>query len=76
MFVQRPAELRKDMLNRARLQSIAGVQVYVPIPFVHFHPSVAHEGGKRHFSVRSGRFDGQRMDFVSFHVADYVSGKG
>jgi len=80
LFIQANTDLKLDYLNRVRMNTIKGTQVFSPIPFTEFNPTIVY----RNISLRkpaleihknSGRFDTFNMRHVSFYFADYLSAR-
>lgn len=71
--------LSGDFLNRVRLTTIAGWQVYFPMPFVQYHPKVIYRILPRpdEFDVKRqlGHFDRHSTEFAAFYVMDYMSAR-
>lgn len=80
-------ELRLEYLNRVRMNTIHGTQVFSPIPFTQFHPNLAV--GYKNFRKEEptfkapvieikngqGRFDQENFDHISFYVFDYLTSR-
>jgi hypothetical protein len=75
--------INDDFLNRVRMNTIPNSQVYSPIPFVEYIPSVAYYMTKRKYKVPkeleinkvSGYFNSEEYEIISFYYGDYISGK-
>lgn len=69
---------RTDFLNRVRMNTIQGFQVYAPIGFQLYPCNWAHfckECDTCDISQSSGYFDRQNHDVIAFYSRDYVQGK-
>ncbi|XP_014204721.1 chondroitin sulfate synthase 2 isoform X2 [Copidosoma floridanum] len=70
-------EIKVEFLNRVRMNTINQWQVFSPIPFVQYNPSIIQYGEKNHvmFDIihSNGRFDEYNYDFVSFYARDYAT---
>lgn len=76
------AELYPDVLNRIRINTISGWQVYSPIPFSEFNPEVSlpgvsprKSGEALNISTNLGFYDQHDTWHISFYAADYLNGK-
>eukprot|EP00092_Neocalanus_flemingeri_P016071 GFUD01017395.1.p1 GENE.GFUD01017395.1~~GFUD01017395.1.p1 ORF type:complete len:741 (-),score=176.09 GFUD01017395.1:98-2320(-) len=72
-------EIRSDYFNRVRMNTILGKQVFCPIPFVEYHPSIVY-GKKRpsaslSFNTSLGHFDTLNLNHLSFYKSDYVQAR-
>ncbi|XP_055937723.1 chondroitin sulfate synthase 2-like [Argiope bruennichi] len=70
-------EVRPDYINRVRMNTILKTQVFFPIPFRQYHPSLAYN----HITVPDnvevkkdlGHFDTDSFEHASFYLADYLA---
>lgn len=67
------AEFSPDFLNRVRMNTIAGVQAFSPIPFRRFHPTVT--GAAPSIHKTSGRFDAEEYGYASFYGKDWIAAR-
>ncbi|XP_065565321.1 chondroitin sulfate synthase 2-like [Artemia franciscana] len=72
-------EIYSDFLNRVRMNTIAGMQVFSPIPFSEYNPLVAYRNGDRpvelDVTTAHGFYNEHSYDHISFYVADYVASR-
>ena len=72
--------LKDEFLNRVRMNTILNWQVFSPIPFLEYNPSVylrkSKAEARREFDVSktSGYFESNMLRYISFYAADYVIG--
>ncbi|TDG41640.1 hypothetical protein AWZ03_011938 [Drosophila navojoa] len=69
---------RTDFLNRVRMNTIQGFQVYAPIGFQLYPCNWAHfckECDTCDISQSSGYFDRQNQDVIAFYSRDYVQAR-
>ncbi|KAK6627535.1 hypothetical protein RUM44_010013 [Polyplax serrata] len=69
-------EIRQDYLNRVRMNTIKDSQVFSPIPFSEFHPSVVYSDElirpkEMDINKNYGHYDTLNNDHISFYVKDY-----
>ncbi|GIY99687.1 chondroitin sulfate synthase 2 [Caerostris extrusa] len=72
-------EVRPDYINRVRMNTILKTQVFFPIPFRQYHPSLAYN----HITVPDnvevkkdlGHFDTDSFEHASFYLADYLAAR-
>ena len=69
-------EMKSDYFNRVRMNTIQSKQVFCPIPFTEYHPSIVY-GDKRPpaalvFNTSIGHFDPHNYGHVSFYKSDYL----
>ncbi|XP_013778631.1 chondroitin sulfate synthase 2-like [Limulus polyphemus] len=69
-------EIRTDYLNRVRMNTILGFQVFFPIPFVQYHPKVQGTTSKN-FEIKKdlGHFDIHSYQSMSFYISDYIAAR-
>lgn len=72
-------EIRSEYLNRVRMNTIAGWQVFFPIPFIQYHPAVVPpKDGTTHDTTEiikdNGHFDAHLFDHFAFYNSDYQTG--
>ena len=70
-------ELKPDFLNRVRMNSIQGRQIFCPIPFSSFHPKVVRWISRtvKKPTGSSGHFDQGNRNHASFFVSDFENAK-
>lgn len=72
-------EIYPDLLNRVRINTISGWQLFSPMPFAEFNPDVSFPGLTRqevlNVSTNQGFYDIHDTQHISFYVADYLNGK-
>jgi len=74
-------EMYPDVLNRVRINTISGWQLYSPIPFSEFNPEVSlaglpprKSGEILNISTNVGFYDMHDTWHISFYAADYLNG--
>lgn len=73
------AEVRPDFLNRVRLHTIRGYQIFSPIPFSKFNPKLTQMPTQPPaFEVHKslGHFDRHNYDVAGFYGSDYLVKRG
>lgn len=69
--------IHADFLNRVRINTISGWQLFSPIPFAEYNPDVV-AGGKRveelNITTNLGFYDVHHIFQISFYMADYLNG--
>lgn len=72
------AELYPEVLNRVRINTISGWQVFSAIPFSEYNPAVSFMGMPRNemlnISTNQGFYDMFDSQHISFYMADYLNG--
>ncbi|XP_056440131.1 chondroitin sulfate glucuronyltransferase [Gadus chalcogrammus] len=74
-------EINGDFLNRCRMNAISSWQVFFPVHFQEFSPSVASREQPQSSSafafdpLRDGHFDRQVFDEACFYNADYMTAR-
>ncbi|XP_043264218.1 chondroitin sulfate synthase 2 isoform X2 [Colletes gigas] len=75
LFVETGIQLRLDYLNRIRMNTINQYQIFSPIPFVEFHPDIAHMNDIKQVDTdinrNHGRYDEYNYNNIAFYVRDY-----
>ncbi|KAJ9598451.1 hypothetical protein L9F63_010847, partial [Diploptera punctata] len=71
--------LRQDYLNRVRMNTISGWQVFSPIPFTEYHPDIVYGTTNPHskeleIDKTIGHFDSRDFSHIAFHAHDYTAG--
>ena len=73
------SEILPDLLNRVRINTISGWQLYSPIPFSGYNPNVTISSVKKpgvlDVSTNQGFYDIHDTFHISFYIADYLKGK-
>lgn len=68
-------EIRADYLNRVRMNTIAGIQAFLPIPFTQFHPVISEQNPPApeflELKKENGFFDSNNYNHFSFFLSDY-----
>ncbi|XP_014241886.1 chondroitin sulfate synthase 2 [Cimex lectularius] len=80
LFTEPNMELRSDYLNRVRMGTITGKQVYSPIPFTEYNPEIVFRNVSQRNTVleihkNSGRFDIDNTRHLSFYLNDYTAAR-
>lgn len=74
-------EMKSEFLNRVRLNTIKGNQVFCPIPFNEFMPSIIYPANMTYFpseveiNKNIGYFNMHTFDFISFYNLDYIQSR-
>lgn len=72
-------EIRTEYLNRVRMNTIAGWQVFFPIPFAQYHPDIIYKAktypNAIEINKNYGHFDAHIFDYFSFYISDYLAGR-
>lgn len=78
LIVSNSMNFRADFINRVRMNTIQGVQIYSPIGFQMYPCSLANLCSKCEtcdVGQSTGYFDRYSYDVISFYGGDYVDGK-
>ncbi|XP_071487454.1 chondroitin sulfate synthase 2-like [Diadema antillarum] len=72
-------EMHNEFLNRVRMNTIAGWQVFFPIPFAQFDPEIIYaespNPGTIDISKQVGRFDDSSYEHAAFYNSDYKTAR-
>ncbi|KOX74915.1 Chondroitin sulfate synthase 2 [Melipona quadrifasciata] len=75
LLVETGIQLRLDYLNRIRMNTISQYQIFSPIPFMEYHPDIAHINDIKQIDTdinrNHGRFDEYNFNNIAFYVKDY-----
>ncbi|XP_050044474.1 chondroitin sulfate glucuronyltransferase [Dermacentor andersoni] len=75
LLCQAGMEIRTDYLNRVRMNTVSGVQVFLPIPFTQYHPIITEQDPVApaflELKRENGFFDSNNFKHFSFYVSDY-----
>ncbi|XP_076473793.1 chondroitin polymerizing factor isoform X2 [Bombus vancouverensis nearcticus] len=75
LLVETGIQLRLDYLNRIRMNTINQYQVFSPIPFMEYHPDIAHMNDIKQVDTdinrNHGRYDEYNFNNIAFYVRDY-----
>ncbi|XP_003699976.1 chondroitin polymerizing factor [Megachile rotundata] len=74
LFVEMEIQLRLDYLNRVRMNTISQYQIFSPIPFMEFHPDIAHMNDVKQdtdINRNHGRYDEYNYNNIAFYARDY-----
>lgn len=71
LIVDAYSEFTYDFLNRVRMNTIGNFQIFSPIPFRFYNPTVTQMQGKE-LHKNAGHFDNQEYRYLSFYAKDYV----
>lgn len=79
VFICNPfSEILSDLLNRIRINTIAGWQLYSPIPFAEYNPNVTVTSVKKpgvlDVSTNQGFYNSHDTLHISFYISDYLNG--
>lgn len=72
------AQFKNDFLNRVRMNTIQGFQIFSPIAFMQYpckHTKLCNACDNCDVGQSSGYFDRRNYDVISFYSRDYVEGK-
>ena len=72
-------ELNAEFLNRVRMNTIQGWQVFFPIGFMEYKPNLVYKEKPYPKSVEVkkdlGHFDKRSFDHASFYLSDYAAAR-
>ncbi|KAH7961877.1 hypothetical protein HPB52_013007 [Rhipicephalus sanguineus] len=75
LLCQTGMEIRADYLNRVRMNTVSGVQVFLPVPFTQYHPVITEQDPVApaflELKRENGFFDSNNFKHFSFYVSDY-----
>lgn len=75
LLCQTGMEIRTDYLNRVRMNTVSGVQVFLPVPFTQYHPVITEQDpvapAVLELKRENGFFDSNNFKHFSFYVSDY-----
>lgn len=79
LFICNPfTQIFPDVLNRVRINTIAGWQTFSPIPFAEYNPEVSFPGFPKpevlNISTNQGFYDTHDSEHLSFYASDYLNG--
>jgi chondroitin polymerizing factor len=72
-------DFKNDFLNRVRMNTIQGFQVFSPIGFMQYpckFTTMCNQCDNCDVSQNGGYFDKKNYDVISFYSRDYVEGEG
>jgi hypothetical protein len=76
LFVTSCAELQPEFLNRVRLNTIKGNQIFFPIPFNEYSPNIIYPSRPFPLDVEIhknvGYFNLETYEYVSYYNLDYI----
>lgn len=80
VFICNPfSEILSDLLNRIRINTIAGWQLYSPIPFAEYNPNVTVTSVKKpgvlDVSTNQGFYNSHDTLHISFYISDYLNAR-
>lgn len=66
-------EIKQDFLNRVRLNTIRGTQVFFPVPFSEYSPAIVNVSPFQEIDINKniGHFDPMSFEFVGFFNSDF-----
>lgn len=76
LFARPSMDIRMDYLNRVRMNTILGWQIFSPIPFTEYSPSFITDpqcSATLDIRKQCGHYDSLNVDHLSFYVKDYFS---
>ncbi|XP_066997099.2 chondroitin sulfate synthase 2 isoform X1 [Anabrus simplex] len=76
LLCQPNMEIRQDFLNRVRMNTIQEWQVFSPIPFSEFHPSIVYSTSfprplELDINKNYGHYDSHHTGHIAFYTKDY-----
>lgn len=77
VFIVSPCmDIKLELLNRVRLNTIKNMQVFFPIPFVEYLPAVSNSSSQNldveiEINKNVGYFDSLSYEFASFYNVDF-----
>lgn len=72
-FTSSNSEMYNDFLNRVRMNTIQGYQVYSPVPFSEYSPNITQRtSASIDINKNMGHFDVYNHEHISFYVKDYL----
>jgi len=80
VFLEPNLQLGDDFLNRVRMNTIPGNQVFSPIPFQEYHPHLTkfkaplQSTAPVALNKEHGYFNSKEFRIISFYYADYLDG--
>ncbi|KAI1299330.1 Chondroitin sulfate synthase 2 [Halotydeus destructor] len=75
LHVQPAAQISFDFLNRVRMNTISGRQVFFPVPFVEYQIASENEESREMpllVATSKGYFDDRTFNYFSFYSHDYL----
>ncbi|XP_071454752.1 chondroitin sulfate synthase 2 [Hetaerina americana] len=82
LYTRPNAILHLDFMNRVRMNTILGWQVFSPIPFAEYHPEVVYTGPdlinrpvELDVNKSYGHFDSFDVEHLSFYAKDYLTAR-
>ena len=82
VFIGSPClPIKLGLLNRVRLNTIRGMQVFFPIPFVEYLPAISNSSSTQNVDVEIeinknvGYFDSLSYEFASFYNVDFQTSR-
>lgn len=70
--------LKEDFLNRVRMNTISGFQVFFPVPFVQYNPNLIYRDqqiSQCKIGTDYGHYDRDSYDYAGFYYSDYLKGR-
>lgn len=75
-FTSSNSEIYNDFLNRIRMNTIQGYQVYSPIPFSEYSPNITQRTSATiDINKNMGHFNIYNNEHISFYVKDYLKAR-
>ena len=79
IFIGSPCmDIKFELLNRVRLNTIKSTQVFFPIPFAQYLPTISNSttsNDEIEINKNVGYFDSLSYEFASFYNADFQSSR-
>ncbi|XP_038047360.1 chondroitin sulfate glucuronyltransferase-like [Patiria miniata] len=79
LFTNANMEIAAEFLNRVRMNTIAGWQVFFPIPFSQYDPKIIYADlpnpNRIDISKTAGHFDTYLFEHASFYNSDYMNAR-
>lgn len=70
-------EIKPEFLNRIRLNTIRGAQVFFPIPFSEYSPTITNAVPHEEIEINknNGYFDSHSYEFFAFYNSDFQTSR-
>ncbi|KAJ4439449.1 hypothetical protein ANN_07573 [Periplaneta americana] len=80
LMCQSNMDIRQDYLNRVRMNTISGWQIFSPTPFSEFHPDIVYSNANARpkeleIDKSYGHYDSRELSHIAFHARDYTSAR-
>ncbi|PSN43934.1 Chondroitin sulfate synthase 2 [Blattella germanica] len=73
-------DVRQDYLNRVRMNTISGWQIFSPVPFSEYHPDIVYSASNTQpkeldIDKSYGHYDTREFGHIAFHARDYTTAR-